>query len=260
MAITNPDLNPPDSTGGTELDIHALTAKTSLTDLDEGVIADSAASFANKKITWANIKAAIKSYYDSVTATLTNKTLTSPVINTPTGIVKGDVGLGNVDNTSDSTKDSATATLTNKTISASANTITNLTRGFMHFNAQTISPADATTYYFGSIEYNAPEAFANIRKVYFPTACTIKAAIFQVRNTTGGSSENVTVAIRLNNTTDYDISTTSQWTTTGGYDTVSNTSINVPIAAGDFIEIKIVCPTWATNPLNCRVAATLSIE
>jgi len=36
--------------------------------------------------------------------TLTNKTLTSPVINTPTGIVKGDVGLGNVDNTSDASK------------------------------------------------------------------------------------------------------------------------------------------------------------
>lgn len=30
-------------------------------------------------------------------ATLTNKTLTAPVINSPTGIVKGDVGLGNVD-------------------------------------------------------------------------------------------------------------------------------------------------------------------
>jgi hypothetical protein len=36
--------------------------------------------------------------------TLTGKTLTSPVINTPTGIAKGDVGLGNVDNTSDITK------------------------------------------------------------------------------------------------------------------------------------------------------------
>ena len=45
--------------------------------------------------------------------TLTNKTLTSPVINTPTGIVKGDVGLTNVDNTSDATKNSASVTLTN---------------------------------------------------------------------------------------------------------------------------------------------------
>lgn len=41
--------------------------------------------------------------------TLTNKTLTSPVINTPTGIVKGDVGLGNVDNTSDTAKPVSTA-------------------------------------------------------------------------------------------------------------------------------------------------------
>jgi len=41
---------------------------------------------------------------NAATATLTNKTLTSPVINSPTGIVKGDVGLGNVDNTSDTNK------------------------------------------------------------------------------------------------------------------------------------------------------------
>jgi hypothetical protein len=55
---------------------------------------------------------------NSATATLTGKTLTSPVINSPTGIVKGDVGLGNVDNTSDATKNSATATLTNKTLTS----------------------------------------------------------------------------------------------------------------------------------------------
>jgi hypothetical protein len=57
------------------------------------------------------------------TQTLTNKTLTSPSITTPTGIVKGDVGLGNVDNTSDVTKNSATATLTNKTINLTDNTL-----------------------------------------------------------------------------------------------------------------------------------------
>lgn len=41
---------------------------------------------------------------------------TSPALVTPTGIVKGDVGLGNVDNTSDTTKNAATVALTNKTI------------------------------------------------------------------------------------------------------------------------------------------------
>ena len=44
--------------------------------------------------------------------TLTNKTLTSPSITTPTGLVKGDVGLGNVDNTSDVNKPISTATQT----------------------------------------------------------------------------------------------------------------------------------------------------
>jgi hypothetical protein len=60
---------------------------------------------------------------NSQTQTLTNKTLTSPVINSPTGLVKADVGLDNVDNTSDATKNAATATLTNKTIDAANNTL-----------------------------------------------------------------------------------------------------------------------------------------
>jgi len=46
------------------------------------------------------------------TETLTNKTLTSPVINTPTGITKSDVGLANVDNTTDANKPVSTATQT----------------------------------------------------------------------------------------------------------------------------------------------------
>jgi len=48
--------------------------------------------------------------------TLAGKTLTSPVINSPTGLVKGDVGLGNVDNTSNATERAAAATLANKTL------------------------------------------------------------------------------------------------------------------------------------------------
>ena len=46
------------------------------------------------------------------TETLTNKTLTSPAINTPTGITKTDVGLANVDNTTDALKPVSTATQT----------------------------------------------------------------------------------------------------------------------------------------------------
>lgn len=42
----------------------------------------------------------------------------NPVINSPTGIIKDDVGLDQVDNTSDAAKNTATATLTNKSIDA----------------------------------------------------------------------------------------------------------------------------------------------
>ena len=45
-------------------------------------------------------------------STLSGLTLTSPVINTPTGITKTDVGLANVDNTSDADKPVSTATQT----------------------------------------------------------------------------------------------------------------------------------------------------
>jgi hypothetical protein len=42
--------------------------------------------------------------------TLEGKTLTSPVITSPTGLVKGDVGLGSVDNTADNAKNVLSAT------------------------------------------------------------------------------------------------------------------------------------------------------
>lgn len=55
------------------------------------------------------------------------QTMTSPSITTPTGIVKGDIGLGNVDNTSNATERAATATLANKTMIATSNVISEIT-------------------------------------------------------------------------------------------------------------------------------------
>lgn len=79
------------------------------------------------------------------TQTLTNKTLTSPVINSPTGIAKGDVGLGNVDNTSNATERAATATLTNKTISGASNTLTNIPDSALSANVSLLNTAQSIT-------------------------------------------------------------------------------------------------------------------
>ena len=62
---------------------------------------------------------------------------TSPDITTPTGIVKGDVGLGNVDNTSNVTERAATATLTNKTLDAATNTLTGIQTSLTSANVTT---------------------------------------------------------------------------------------------------------------------------
>lgn len=80
----------------------------------------------------------------SATQTLTGKTLTSPVINTPTGIVKGDVGLGNVDNTSDATKNSASVTLTNHSIDGGNNTLSNIANGSLSNSTMTINGTTCT--------------------------------------------------------------------------------------------------------------------
>ncbi|MFK5883484.1 MAG: hypothetical protein QM489_03985 [Candidatus Izemoplasma sp.] len=60
---------------------------------------------------------------NSAVATLTNKTLESPVINTPTGLTKDDVGLSNVDNTSDLDKPISNAV---------ASVLNTITTGFRH--------------------------------------------------------------------------------------------------------------------------------
>ncbi|MGB4759397.1 MAG: hypothetical protein WBP26_05075, partial [Candidatus Saccharimonadales bacterium] len=53
-------------------------------------------------------------------------------VNSHTGVVtltKSDIGLDNVDNTSDATKNAASATLVNKTISGASNTLSNIPQG-----------------------------------------------------------------------------------------------------------------------------------
>ena len=67
------------------------------------------------------IAADYSSHYVPLSRTVNGYALSSKVT-----LGKADVGLGNVDNTSDATKWAATATLTNKTISGSNNTFSNI--------------------------------------------------------------------------------------------------------------------------------------
>lgn len=60
------------SVGGSSFDlpgtIHAATSKTTPVDADETALTDSTSSFGLKKLTWANVKATLKTYFDTLYA------------------------------------------------------------------------------------------------------------------------------------------------------------------------------------------------
>ena len=108
-----------DNANETTLTVTNPTADRTITFPDEtGTVQLRVADVSDTEIGYLNgVTSAIQTQLDdkstaSKTETLTNKTLTSPVINTPTGITKTDVGLANVDNTTDANKPVSTATQT----------------------------------------------------------------------------------------------------------------------------------------------------
>jgi hypothetical protein len=73
--------------GAVAIDTHAATAKTTPVDADEFPIVDSAASNILKKLSWLNVKATLKTYFDTLYAavgsTFTGGTLTSALNEAP---------------------------------------------------------------------------------------------------------------------------------------------------------------------------------
>ena len=97
------------------VDTSVIATKAELAEVSQDSINDALVAGEGLNKTYDDVNNLITIDIDSTVATLTgaqtltNKTLTSPVINTPTGIVKSDVGLSNVDNTSDVNKPVSTA-------------------------------------------------------------------------------------------------------------------------------------------------------
>jgi len=125
--------------------------------------------------------------------------------------------------------------------------------GFGQFN-----PNDAANYYGGG-QVQSSGTTAGVSRIYIPKTGTIKVCYVVFDNAgTLGSSESSTISIRVENTTDYTVSST---VTNDSRPTVfSNTSMSVPVTAGQYIEIKWFTPTWATNPTSVRLSGTIYIE
>lgn len=141
---------------------------------------------------------------------------------------------------------------------ARANLLTMFT---MMYATQSLAagPADATTYYFGfPWDVSINNTTADLRGQKVPFACVLRGASITVVATAGATTEAMTYSARINNTTDVQLSNavtsdqaSQQFTVTG---------LSTAIAAGDRIEIKVLTPTWVTNPTNFRTHVTLFFE
>ena len=137
---------------------------------------------------------------------------------------------------------------------------TNGTNGTSNYTisvqALTSSPTDAQTVYFGNMP-KAPVTTAATSKVYIPKAGTIKGAEIYVYSGTAGTNESWSLYVRLNNTTDYLIQTLSVSASERRF---TNSALSITVNAGDYIEIKGIQPTWATNPLTTIYGGQIYIE
>jgi hypothetical protein len=122
--------------------------------------------------------------------------------------------------------------------------------------ALTSSPADNATIYFGNLP-KAPVTTAGISKVYIPKAGTIKRAEIYCYSGTAGTNQAWSGYVRLNNLTDTLIATLSVATNERVF---RNSSLSIAVVAGDYIEIKFINPTWATNPLTTIFGGYIYIE
>jgi hypothetical protein len=103
----------------------------------------------------------------------------------------------------------------------------------------------------------APSTTANRWRIYIPKTGTIKSAYVFSYAGTAGTNENWSMNIRLNNSSDTLIQTLGANTNDRVW---SNTNLNISVTQGNYIEIKEVCPTWATNPATVTRTAVIYIE
>ena len=126
----------------------------------------------------------------------------------------------------------------------------------INVQALTSSPTDGQTAYFGTLP-KVPQTTGGRSKIYIRKAGTIKIVEIYCYSGTAGSSEAWSLYVRKNNSTDTLIATVNAATSERVF---SNTGLNISVAVGDYIEIKMVNPAWVTNPLTTIFGGCVYIE
>jgi len=119
------------------------------------------------------------------------------------------------------------------------------------------TPLDSTIYY-GAEPTIALSTAQIYRQIYIPKGGTIKRCTLSTYAASAtGTNEDIVIAIRINNTTDYTFATVGAATVRRNF---INNNLNIKVNSGDFLEFKITTPAWATNPEGFRGFGYLVLE
>lgn len=118
------------------------------------------------------------------------------------------------------------------------------------------SPNDSTIYLMNNIGLHTTST-AYAETAILRTGVIRKAYIHVHNQTQDCTAEDTSFYVRVNNATDYLLFTGSMANAIYPQ-TVNNLSI--PVAADDYIHVKIVTPAWVTNPTGQYVQVTLELS
>jgi hypothetical protein len=120
------------------------------------------------------------------------------------------------------------------------------------------NPADSQVYYTAnSLGWNT--ALQSTGRMWIPKSGTIRSAYGAVSVIgTLGSAEDCTISIRLNGTTDTNVTTTLKMD--AALNTFGNAALSIAVAAGDYVHFMITTPAWVTNPTSTVFNGTLLIN
>ena len=122
----------------------------------------------------------------------------------------------------------------------------------------TSTPLANQTYYIGATIQSIQNVGSGaVNLVYLPLGGTINKIVFTFK-CTAGTNEATTLVLRKNNATDYTLTSTLDCSSAN--QTLTFTNLAIPMATGDSISIKLVCPNWVTAPTLVFVGFIVFIQ
>ena len=124
------------------------------------------------------------------------------------------------------------------------------------FNSPSTNPADGVTYYFSNLNFPAQQTSTG-GTVTIPYNCTLIGWDFNMSVTgTVGSGETATLVAMVNNATVSVLSTAITFSNVSGYQGFSASGLSTNFTAGDKFNLRMISPTWATNPTQVYTGVT----